>query len=664
MCGITGILNTIPRPFGQNLFYMTSHIAHRGPDDEGYAIINVNNKLKFYSGEDTNDYHKAKLENIKNTFNNPIKLGLGHRRFSIIDTSYHGHQPWVDAETGNVLIFNGEIYNYIELKQELISLGFGPFKTNTDTEVFSVAYRAWGMDCFNKFNGFWACAIYDKKDKKLILSRDRFGKKPIYIYRDKGTLYFSSEIRSIFAGLPKDQLNKNINSHAAFLYLAYDRRNTFYDSMWDNIDQIEQACYHIYNIDTLECQKVKYWQLPNERLTTKELSWDRASGEIRDLLRNAVKIRLRSDVPLEANLSGGMDSSAIAAHATQLLKEKNKTLTTHFIRYYNDNSLNESYYANSVADFTKSNHKEIWISAEDSWDNFESITKLLEEPVHSMAFFTQWIAWKKIEEQGFKVMLHGASNDELMLGYEYLSRIEDIRFLNSGKFPKKIQTENLMHWKSVLRIGKWLTSGLLAPGLTNTVRCWFGLPDRRKIIAENNSDIFNKIFSKEFVNQNAETNEKFTQYFMDSNNSADKRIRADFEKLRIPFWNSAMDKSMMSIPIEVRFPFLDYRLVEYIFRLPIEYLYKNGITKYLLRHSLKNMLPNEVIWRKKKMGFSVPKKQWLSGKTKFVRELFEESKDVDEFINTKYILDNYDQINPDYIWRAVNFTKWMQVNNV
>jgi asparagine synthase (glutamine-hydrolysing) len=663
MCGITGVLTKFPKELNRSLFDMNNNISHRGPDDEGYAIIDSKNNLQLYSGGDTNPYHKERCPSIQKTFNEKIKLGLGHRRFSIIDTSYHGHQPWVDSQTGNVLVFNGEIYNYIELKQELISLGYGPFRTNTDTEVFSVAYRAWGIDCFNKFNGFWACAIYDKKNKKLILSRDRFGKKPLYVYRDKGTLYFSSEIRSIFAGIPKNKLNKTINKHAAFLYLAYDRRNTFFDSMWENIDQIEQASYHIYNMDTLACQKVKYWQLPEDRLSTKEITLEQATNKLRKLLQSAVAIRLRSDVPLEANLSGGMDSSAIVAHATQLLKKKNKKLTTHFIRYYNDNSLNESYYANSVANFTKSNHEEVWISADDSWEHFESITSLLEEPVHSMAFFTQWIAWKKIADQGFKVMLNGASNDELMLGYDYLSRIEDIRLLNSGRFPKKIQAENLFHWMSALKIGKWFVSGLLAPEITNTIRSLVSLPDRRRIIAENNITTFNKIFSKEFVDYNYDLNKKFNQYFMDSNVSADKRMRADFGILRIPFWNSAMDKSMMSIPIEVRFPFLDYRLVEYVFRLPTEYLYRDGITKYILRKSLKKMLPDEVIWRKKKMGFSVPKQQWINNNTENIKELLINTRNLNEYVNTKYINENFQNISPDYIWRIVFFSKWMEIFN-
>jgi asparagine synthase (glutamine-hydrolysing) len=662
MCGITGILLKSPERIGASLFEMNSNISHRGPDDEGYAFLDSQNKLHQFSGRDTNQYHREKMPHIENVFNKNIKLGLGHRRLSIIETSHYGHQPWVDSLTGNVLVFNGEIYNYIELKQELIALGFGPFKTNTDTEVFSIAYRAWGTDCFNKFNGFWACAIYDKKNNQLILSRDRFGKKPLYVYQEENSVSFSSEIKSLFAGKSKARMKKEINHQAAFLYLAYDRRNTFYDSMWEKVEQVEQASYRKYNMDNLGYQKRKYWKLPKERLLLKDVSMGEASSELRRLLRSAVEIRLRSDVPLEANLSGGMDSSAIVAHATQLLKKHGKKLTTHFIRYYNDNTLNESYFANSVADYTGTNHEEVWISAEDAWEHFESITILLEEPVHSMAFFTQWIAWKKIAHQGFKVMLHGASNDELMLGYEYLSRIEDIRLLNSGQFPNKIQTENLLHWMSALRIGKWFSSGLLTPNISNSIRALFNLPDRRRLIVENDNRLFNKIFSREFVNNNIQINNKFNQYFMESNVSADNRMKADFEKLRIPFWNSAMDKSMMSIPIEVRFPFLDYRLVDYIFSLPTEYLYHNGITKYLLRHSLKNMLPKKVLWRKNKMGFSVPKKQWLNKKNIFIEELFEETKGIETFINTKYILNNYGNINPDFIWRAVNFTKWMQVN--
>ncbi len=660
MCGISGVYGKYPAKVVANLYRMNNALKHRGPDDEGYVFIDDKGGITRAWGDDSNDYVKGNCKRIDSYFDAKIKAGFCHRRFSIIDLTHHGHQPWHDKEAGNILVYNGEIYNYIELREELIKTGEGPFYSDSDTEIVAAAYRKWGTSCFNKFNGFWALAIYDTQKNIIILSRDRFGKKPLYLYRYDNSIYFSSELKSLFSGMPKDKFDKRINDEAAFLYLLYDRRNTFFDCMWEGIEQVPQSHFMIFDLNSGSEKTVKYWKMPEERMAENDISIESATRQLKELLHDAVKIRLRSDVPLEANLSGGMDSSAIVAHAAEILGKHNKKLNTHLIRYYNDSTLDESYYANSVAKFTNVNHNELWMSAEDAWDKLNALVYILEEPVHSMAFFTQWIAWKAIAGEGYKVMLHGSANDELMLGYEYLSRIEDIRKINKFKIPSIIQGNGIFHPMSVMRLGKWSLQGLLFPNLSNPIRRIFNLPDRRIIAEENNLAFHKKLFSRDFIRRNKAVNEKFNDYFLRSNQDAGSRMKADFEMLRIPFWNNTMDKSMMSIPIEVRFPFLDYRIVELAFKVPLHYHYKDGVTKYLLRKSLEGMLPDEVIWRKKKMGFSVPKKEWMWNNLEWFQKTLCENPTVREYVNVKYIKDNNYKIDPNYLWRIVNFSLWAE----
>ena len=656
MCGITGIVSfSGPRAFVPIIHKMTDAIAHRGPDDEGYTVISQAFAPKFFSGRASPPEVSRAFSTIESAYGIPGEIALGHRRFSIIDPTPDGHQPWYDKERGTVLVFNGEIYNYIELREELEKLGFSPFRSHTDTEILALAYRAWGTECFKRFNGFWAVAIADLKKRRLILSRDRFGKKPLYLHwQDRKTLIFSSEMRSLMCGTPGGRRSFSVDNGAALLYLLYDRRNTLKGSMWKEIELLPAGVTRTVELDSGSYADDQYWSFPRERRTEADISLPEAAQGFRELFENAVRLRLRSDVPLTANLSGGMDSSSIVVTAQHIMG-KRATLMTDHVRYRDANALDEYEYARAVAKKAGCDYRELYISYDEMFSELDHLVELLEEPVHSMAFLTQWLQWRVIASSGTRVALHGTAGDELLCGYSHLCDLVNFESLAKLNLRKYFAVQPFKNFRKHLQAMKWILKGKAAlPQITtNPLRTLFGLPE-----PEHNT----YYFSKRFLDSTDDVHQEFNHLYLEANSSIENRIRAEFELLRIPFWCNAMDKSMMSIPLEVRMPFLDYRLVEFTSQLPIEYLYSAGWTKLVLREAVKELLPDAVVWRKGKIGFSAPFKKWLVQlKPEATALLKKEEEKLSAFINVHTVLDKYDNMPILMLWRIINFAKWLDI---
>lgn len=658
MCGICGIIGNTKNNIATTLHRMNDLIRHRGPDDEGYTI-GTNRESTHLIGDDSNPVFKNEFTHIDSFYNPRANWAIAHRRFSIIATNEQGHQPWSDPVTGNTLVFNGEIYNYIELKNELVASGHGPFKTTSDTEVLGVAYRAWGTKVFNRLNGFWAIAIYDSSTNRIILSRDRIGKKPLYYSLSSGTLYFSSEIRSLVSGLGKPWSQLQPHSSASYNYLLHDRRNSFQSCLWDGIEMLQAAHYAVIDPEHPKIEAIPFWSYPNERLSEKDISFNEAAKEVRDLFQDAIRIRLRTDVPYAADLSGGIDSSTIVAAAQ---KELGKTpLRTNYIGYPSANELDESNFARDVANFVGSDHREIEVNSQDTWDQLDYLTEILEEPVHSLAFFTQWLGWKRHHANGLKVILHGAAGDELMCGYQYLWQISNLHDLNNFNFGNYFKNRGYSY-RSIARIGKLLLKGELYPNLTNPIRTLINLPDRRRTMPGFTPQSTGKYFNRDFLEENKSTQDHMDEYFIQSNADAGIRMLNDFKHLRIPFWVNAMDKSMMSIPIEVRMPFLDYRLVERMLTLPVSYHYSQGWSKHVFRHANKGRLPQNVLWRKDKLGFSVPQKTWINQLKPEIQKTINNSRNrISQYIECDQLLTDLDNIPEKLLWRIFNFSKWISI---
>jgi asparagine synthase (glutamine-hydrolysing) len=285
------------------------------------------------------------------------------------------------------------------------------------------------------------------------------------------------------------------------------------------------------------------------------------------------------------------------------------------------------------------------------FSELDHLIELSEEPVHSMAFFTQWLQWRVIALSGTRVVLHGSAGDELLCGYQHLCDIanfESLAKLNLRKyFSNHPFTDLRKHWHTL----QWIFKVKAQPRIPNHLRTLLGLSDHSTIY-----------FSKRFLESTDDVDQEFIRLYLEADSSLENRIRAEFELLRIPFWCNAMDKSMMSIPLEVRMPFLDYRLVEFTSQLPIEYLYSAGWSKRVLREAVKELLPDTVVWRKKKIGFSVPEREWLNQlKPEVIPLLKKEAEKLSTFINIPAILDGYDRMPEPLLWRIVNFAKWLDI---
>jgi asparagine synthase (glutamine-hydrolysing) len=282
-------------------------MRHRGPDDEGITLIDPEQDIH----QDLLTENSARCASGHHGPDILHRIGIAHRRFSLVDTTSAGHQPFWSLDGKVCVAFNGEIYNYVELRDELAQKGFR-FRTASDTEVLVMAYRAWGVECFQRFNGFWALSLYDHERRQVLLARDRIGEAPLYVTRDVSGLYWASEIKGLFAMLGASQFI--VREQAVVDFMTWYRRDLFHETFYDGVSSFPNASYAWIEGDG-RYQPVKYWQVPNCRLTVKEISVNEAKVTVNELLGDAVRIRLRADVPVSVQLSGGMDSSSLLALA-------------------------------------------------------------------------------------------------------------------------------------------------------------------------------------------------------------------------------------------------------------------------------------------------------------------------------------------------------------
>lgn len=324
MCGICGIYNLDNRPIDlDHLQHMTDIIRHRGPDDEGYLLIDtVNGTLRNCHGKDTILEISQNTHDIHDDF--PATLGLGFRQLSILDLSSKSHQPMSNDDGSLWIVFNGEIYNYIEIREELIKLGFR-FRSNTDTEVILKAYEQWGVECLQKFNGMWSFALYDQNLKKLFCARDRFGVKPFFYYFDHKTLLFGSEIKQILVNDIDKSLN--YNSIQTSFYndsLLVNSKETFFEK----IKILPHS--HFLIIENHELKIERYYDLPIHDFDKSQLSFEDACSQYKETFKDSIALRIRSDVEVGSTLSGGLDSSAIVTVAAGFTTHTFKTFSSYF----------------------------------------------------------------------------------------------------------------------------------------------------------------------------------------------------------------------------------------------------------------------------------------------------------------------------------------------
>jgi asparagine synthase (glutamine-hydrolysing) len=585
MCGLTGVIDLSLTPVDPCLVLaMTDTVRHRGPDDEGYVVIDQRTSQSVeFSGKDSPPETRARFplasERSQGFAGN---IGLGHRRFSIIDLTSGGHQPFFDQNRRCCAVFNGEIYNYVEVRATLEGLGVA-FRTQSDTEVLVEAYKAWGTDCFSRLNGFWAIALYDFARRELILCRDRIGKKPLYWTRCGSRIYFASEIKALLA-VPEVDRRKKVNEAAIQPWLACALRDVDDATFFEGVYSLPAGSWAVVD-ERFPDGATSFWSVPRERLSEADVDPREAAETLRELLIDATRIRLRADVPWCVELSGGMDSSALAAIAAGLSPEP---ITTYTVRF-EDPAHNEEPFARSVAQAIGADYRVVDSPLERFWPQIDAFTRLHEEPYHSPVLQTNQVIWTLMRAQGTKVSLNGAAGDELFGGYSryfYLAQIDNAR---RGRLRQLLANE--IGWSEAPL--SWRPTGIPVVRLARHVAL---------------RALFSRGSEMSRMDTAASGRGERAPLFP----SLDDTLYEDMTRTLMPYWLRSGDKDYMGIPFEVRAPFLDYRVIEFAMRLPTTLLIRDGWHKWILRKALEGVVPDDVLWRPKKMGFPFPLAQFYS----------------------------------------------------
>jgi len=637
MCGIFVFLdlgnNKVNRHTLEN---MSNSIAHRGPDDCGYAFFELlGNQRMMESREPIEQQDLDQLKGI---------LVFGHRRLSIIDLTEAGHQPMCN-EKGNLwVIYNGEIYNYKELTDELCKRGH-IFKSRTDTEVILHAYEEWGTECLSHFNGMWAFALWDKDRKRLFCARDRFGIKPFYYYLAGKKFILASEIKAI---LQDPEIKKSPNHNRVYDYLAYGYLDHTEETFFQNIYQLRGSHYLTLDIreEDLSLDIHRYWDLKPEKQEMK----CRFEERFFELFEDSVRLHMRSDVPVGTCLSGGLDSSSIVCVARRFL---NSNVHKTFSSCFEDKKYDERDFISKVVEVSGSEFHYIFPTAEDLFKEIGNLIWYQEEPFGSTSIYAQWNVFKLAQRNQIKVILDGQGADELVAGYHhyfgfYLGEL--LRHLRFQKFFSEYRKIRTLHNYSLWWLIRHLTFSLIPPQCFDIVRKQVLLYRERWFRSDN------------YNLEKIRFPQKFKNIFLD-------RLYHSLMNFSLPGLLHYEDRNSMAHSIEARVPFLDYRLVEFVFSLPIDQFIRDGVTKVVLREAMKGILPEAVRNRKDKMGFVTPEDIWFrTSLRKYIHEIiysksFAERGYFDmETIETAFKSHCEEKINiSNTIWRWVNLELWFRV---
>ena len=567
MCGISGIINFNTNPVKEKeIRLMMQKMKHRGPDDDGVFIEN--------------------------------NVGLGFVRLSILDLSVAGHQPMLSNDNRYAIIFNGEVYNYIEIREELKDDFI--FNTGTDTEVVLAAFQKWGKACLDKFNGMFAFVIYDKQTKEIFAARDRYGIKPFYYYQDDEKFIFASEIKSI---LPL--VNKQANDSIIFDYLLYNRTDHSEQTFFKNIKKLPHGSY--LTINNFKVEVNSWYDLSDKIKNQKSLSPE----DYRALFNDSIKLRLRADVPIGVSLSGGIDSSAIVS---SLIKDFNLTnLNTFSAVYGKDEPSDESEFIDVFKSMVKNMHY-TYPNADTFFNDFNDFIDTHNEPVPDIGPYAQYKVME-LASKSVTVTLDGQGADEQLGGYHYFFGSYYRELLRDFKLLKFI-TENIHYLKKHHSINalKYMIY-YLSPNFLQekTNRSTFPSIDTGFIDNNNSTKQINKLLYNP-----KSLNESLFQHF----------------KSKLEHLLKWEDLNAMHFSIESRVPFLDYRLVEATLNTPSDQKIYKGETKHILREALKNILPEKIANRKDKKGFTNPRDKWF--KTEQFKNYIMELLNSESFKNRKY----------------------------
>ena len=621
MCGICGVLQFDGKADDVHLVSkMRNVLRHRGPDDEGLWHAH------FDGGS----------------------AALAHTRLAILDLTDSGRQPMWDSKKRYCIVYNGEVYNYQELRKALEKEGF-LFKTRTDTEVVLYAYIKYGVDCLERFNGMFAFVVWDNQKKSFFCARDRLGIKPFYFRWQDNRFYFASEIKALLLTLNH---GPGLNLTAVYDYLSLGLMHHKQQTFFEDIHQLPAGCFLLLDRSGLSIQR--YWNLTRQSAGCEH---DPDLNELKRLFSDAVQLRLRSDVPVGILLSGGLDSSSITALAARY----NGTSPAAFSLKFDNGDFDESAHAKMVASHCNATLRLLKPQGQGLWEELDTLIKAQDAPTHAPEVYSNWCMMRAVARCNIKVLLSGQGGDELFAGYNWYPKYLLASLARKGKLysllreciqlPKNFPNRNTGGY---LMLMGTMVHALLPLSLKLRMKPELGCMD---------------IILRQQIRSNLRDRDVDNLRLLDPA-GLEEKLAHDLNYCNIPHYLHYEDANSMVFGIEERVPFLDHRLVEWAHRLTGWRKIRNGVSKLPLRNIMKEFLPEQVVNRKDKMGLSAPRDQWLRDELRIpISALF--SKDCrmyESWIDRKPFLSELDAyLNGKQtplsrlLWRCINLEKWLRL---
>ena len=607
MCGIAAFLTGPAGDGERQVQLMTDAVRHRGPDDAGLIVLN---------GQE-------------------VPATLGHRRLSILDLSSAGHQPMRSRDGRFWIAFNGEIYNYLELRAEL-EASQGPFESKSDTEVILAAYAEWGEACVERFIGMWAFVLVDVRARKAFVSRDRFGIKPLYYAVWNGGLAFASEMKALLQlpGFPR-----RVQPQRLYDYLVLGMTDREGATMFEGILQVPPAHSAIVSLDgPAKLEPRRYWSVDEAKRSND--SFATATEQVRHLFLENVRLHLRSDVPVGAALSGGIDSSSIVM-AVRHLEGRNVDL--HAFGYAAGGAeIDEEKWIDLVGREAGAIVHKVRPGASDLAADLDELIRVQDEPFGSTSIYAQHRVFRAAKEAGIKVMLDGQGADELFAGYRHhIGSLLASQFLRGSwvDMTKLLRKASKLPGAKLGDYAGWMGQTLLPPAVQRLVRPLTGkslTPDwlRTQWFAERGVQL-----------------RPIKAYR--GGDPFRKHLLQAFGDVTLPHLLRYEDRNSMAHSIESRVPFLTSQLAEYVFSLPPEYLIApDGTTKAVLRSAMRGIVPDAVLDRRDKIGFATPEKQWLTALSGWVESI------LDSDAAGRISALNRDALRADWAERIAGRKRW------
>lgn len=627
MCGIAGFCDFSYKSNENNLHAMTNVIAYRGPDDFGYYY----NESQHY------------------------QIGLGHRRLSILDVSPLGHQPY--SFNKSFLIYNGEVYNFDEIKNNLIDKGYS-FISHSDTEVIIKAYDAWGIRCIEKFIGMFSFALYDEKIDKLFLVRDRAGVKPMYYYFNSDLLLFGSELKS-FHQHPAFKKELDLNSLALYFQFSYIPAPY---TIFKNTNKLKPGYYLEIDLKSKKIIQTKYWDVIDHYNKPKlDVSFSEAESHLEKILISACEYRMVSDVPVGVFLSGGYDSSLVAALLQKNRNEKIKTFTIGF----NDQAFNEAPFAKKVAQHLGTDHTEYYCTASEAYDIIPNLPDIYDEPFGDNSIIPTTLV-SRVARKNVTVALSADGGDEIFAGYPKFPmalKYSDFGSVNIRKGMSSLM--NLINPEYLPLLKNSYNFSTRFNKIKNILKSGVAA-DAMKIISQFNTE---EELSKRlaFNYQPYSTDFDISDQLNSNNDDLNKMLAIDFKTFLVDNNLTKVDRATMSVSLEGREPLLDHRIVEFVAQLPSNYKLQNDNRKIILKSIVHKYVPKPIMDRPK-MGFVVPIMSWFRNELKELMMHYMNDQRIkdDGLFNIseiKHLRDRFMNGHPENVqklWHILIFQMWKE----